>query len=32
MTMRGKRALGEGLTTGLLSASTDGQALYSALG
>lgn len=32
MTMLGNRALDEGLTTGLLSATTDGQALYSALG
>ena len=32
MTMLGNRALDEGLTTGLLSATTDEQALYSALG
>jgi predicted GNAT family acetyltransferase len=32
LTMLGTRALDEGLTTGLLSATTDGQALYSALG
>jgi GNAT superfamily N-acetyltransferase len=32
MTMLGNRALDEGLTTGLLSATADGQALYSALG
>ena len=32
MTMLGNRALDEGLTTGLLSATAEGQALYSALG
>jgi len=32
MTMLGNRALDEGLTTGLLSATTDGKALYAALG
>jgi GNAT superfamily N-acetyltransferase len=32
MTMLGNRALDDGLTTGLLSATADGQALYSALG
>jgi hypothetical protein len=32
MTMLGNRALDEGLTTGLLSATADGRRLYSALG
>lgn len=32
MTMLANRALDEGLTTGLLSASADGRALYAALG
>ena len=32
MTMLGNRALDEGLTTGLLSATADGRGLYSALG
>ena len=32
LTMLGNRALQEGLTTGLLSATAEGQALYSALG
>ena len=32
MTMLGNRALEEGLTTGLLSATAEGRALYSALG
>ena len=32
MTVLGNRALADGLTTGLLSATADGRALYSALG
>jgi hypothetical protein len=32
MTMLGNRALDEGLATGLISATTDGRGLYSALG
>jgi GNAT superfamily N-acetyltransferase len=32
MTLLGNRALEEGLTTGLLSATAEGQALYSAMG
>jgi hypothetical protein len=32
MAMLGNRALDEGLSTGLLSATADGRGLYSALG